>query len=964
MATAAPTMQPLDRQTARERVRHPLERLRGYIRTYVTLESAAILGLYLLLWFWIGLALDYGVFRLVGWDWVQILSWNFRAGLLGVLAAGLLVVITLKAGLRVFREFREPALALVLERRFPKQLGDCLITAVELADPQLAVRYGYSQAMVDATLGEAAEKVAKLPVAEVFDWRRLRRMSIWLAVLLVGLFLLSGGAWVGYHQIKTDSEERPQFHHFVPEFGAVAATWFERNLLLRNVIWPRTAYLELVGFPASGELRVGRDAPPPTIRAVALSWLVADSAATEGWRAMTWADITSDLLGEEMPAADLPEEWAGWTLDQIERQVQRRDSRDRLPAETVLSVDHVLEVLGERAKSPWTARHVRRLKIPEAARIHYRAGSTPYEQTFKKVADNEFAVTLGQLKESIRFTVKAEDYSTAEKRITLVPPPTVLELYRDELQPAYLLHRPPRGGTAADLRGKKHEFRNERVSLSGATSQVHVPVGTDLVLRAKTDKPLLNGVPQGVRLVVEGEGGKVPLRMLDPHTFEARFDNVQTGLDFHFEFTDTDNVIGRRHLVIRPLEDRVPDVDVLVDGLPKRKGGYMISPLARIPLAGKVRDDHGLARVEWAYTNVGLDNQSLLGPRALATGMQFIPLGHARRFAGAAYLGWLGSIFSEDVQQPTRIPVESFDVLLKAAAEQDLSPEEFTAALLTKPKPRLVKEHQFDTFLDRDAFAVEKLDLKEKNEKAPQPRYRLQLWIVATDNNIEAKAPGVSTSKEKFLFQVVSEYELLSEIAKDEENLHVKLLDTVNKLRDAKTKLDQVGRELPELKPEEFSPMARRLEELIDSLHKGSDVTREVHSDYLKILRELQLNQVQRGNLSRVEKNICDPLGFTLRQNFPDTEEALKELQKALEARTADRLRLERGQKELERLIESLARVLDAMGELMNLNKLITVLVDIEKAQRTEVSERLARLHKELEKKLLESLLDPPVKKP
>ncbi len=71
---------------------------------------------------------------------------------------------------------------------------------------------------------------------------------------------------------------------------------------------------------------------------------------------------------------------------------------------------------------------------------------------------------------------------------------------------------------------------------------------------------------------------------------------------------------------------------------------------------------------------------------------------------------------------------------------------------------------------------------------------------------------------------------------------------------------------------------------------------------------------------------------------------------------------MERAQRQYGLLLDELGRVLDAMGEIMNLNKVITLLVEIEKQQRIEVSERLQRLHKELSKKILEDLLDPPKK--
>src|SRR5207248_8105647 len=131
---------------------------------------------------WAGLLLDYGTFRLFAFDWLQELrdvapdSSNalfVRILLLGVLFAILAVLVVSKVALRWLREFNDRAVALVLERRFPKELGDRLITAVELADPKLADRYGYSKVMIAKTIDDAAHRMDTLPVSSVFNWGRL-----------------------------------------------------------------------------------------------------------------------------------------------------------------------------------------------------------------------------------------------------------------------------------------------------------------------------------------------------------------------------------------------------------------------------------------------------------------------------------------------------------------------------------------------------------------------------------------------------------------------------------------------------------------------------------------------------------------------------------------------------------------------------------------------------------------------
>src|SRR5260370_761791 len=85
-----------------------------------------------------------------------------------------------------------PTLTLVLERRFPKVLGDRLITAVELANPRESAKYGYSPIMIEQTIHEAAALVEQVPVNDVFDWRRLVRRGIWVGVMTVGLYIVTG----------------------------------------------------------------------------------------------------------------------------------------------------------------------------------------------------------------------------------------------------------------------------------------------------------------------------------------------------------------------------------------------------------------------------------------------------------------------------------------------------------------------------------------------------------------------------------------------------------------------------------------------------------------------------------------------------------------------------------------------------------------------------------------------------
>src|SRR5262245_12343445 len=259
-----------------QRIYSPLHKLRGIIRRYIAWDSLALAVILLAAWFWAGIVLDYGVFKLTGVDWVQVLPWWMRLVMLVTIAGAIAAAIAL-ALRRLLRELSPESLALVLERRFPKLLRDQLITAVELSDLDKAESYGYSRQMILETVRDVSARVDQVPVRSVFNWSRLRRRWMWALLLSIGFFLVTLAAYFGWKR-NFDVVD------FGYRFTDVSMIWAERNVLLLNTLWPRRAYLEIVDFPESGELRIGRDAPSPRIRVRALKWVIADRSANDGWR--------------------------------------------------------------------------------------------------------------------------------------------------------------------------------------------------------------------------------------------------------------------------------------------------------------------------------------------------------------------------------------------------------------------------------------------------------------------------------------------------------------------------------------------------------------------------------------------------------------------------------------------------------------------------------------------------------
>src|SRR5262249_10185099 len=106
MATVSTRVRPFDLGEAHRRVRHPLERLRGYIRAYVALEGLALLCTFLAVWVWVSLVMDYGFFKVFGVDWVQESPRLIRALALGTFFASVVALLQFPTLLpAVAREF-------------------------------------------------------------------------------------------------------------------------------------------------------------------------------------------------------------------------------------------------------------------------------------------------------------------------------------------------------------------------------------------------------------------------------------------------------------------------------------------------------------------------------------------------------------------------------------------------------------------------------------------------------------------------------------------------------------------------------------------------------------------------------------------------------------------------------------------------------------------------------------------
>ncbi|MGH7173093.1 MAG: hypothetical protein ACRELG_22660 [Gemmataceae bacterium] len=1012
MATVTTPLRSRNLAEAHQRVRSPLERLRRFIRLYVSLEGAAIVGLYLTLWFWIGLVLDYGVFRLFHFDWVQKTPWGARCGVLIVLLSGLAAAVTLKVLTRLFREFRDAALALVLERRYPQILGDRLITAVELADPRKAAEAGYSPAMVQETIHEAAQRVEQLKIKEVFDWDRLLRRGIFIGILAFGGYLVAGGIFCTVNAIQDHGFTTAGF----TQFHDVAGIWFERNILLQNVIWPRQAHLEYLDAPANEEYRIGRGDRGPTIRVRALKYVIAGAPTknaieayrawlasrgvegdeqnqlveqfhkkpAEGWRALSWFDLTPDLLGAAVPDIALPDDWkvremsAGLTLDEIELNLDKSETHKTLAADTKEGMRNVLDRLEGRATDPALSRTLRKLAIPEEVLLIYKGDTTNSQTTMQRLADNEYTGQFGDLKETVTFWVQGLDYYTASRQVVVVNPPALEHLEREEELPAYLFYRLGHDENPAALSGKKQRFKTEQVSLQGGeVSRIDVPAGSNLTLTTKASKDLASVEVVPHKLQKAGMPiTATPPKMLDERTFSTRFENVRFEQNFLFHFRDTDGVSSQRQIVIVPSEDAPPKIREFAPDKIVRKvqGGYMVTIAARIPFLAAVDDDHGLNEVRYAYT-ISVAESGRLNRRAawpLLGGLSLTPAGQGV-LPALTDLAYLLTLSAEKDRKTSQVPVEnyplpSFKKALDASPEDAVLHPDTVREEMAKAKTLPYRKLLRHFLLKADEWTRPELDplasdlplwktnpnLKQIDPSRPQPRYQMQLWLEAVDNDLDSDKtkdgqprPHLKRSEERYTFFLVSENELLTEIAKEEEQLYAKLDERYQGLLDTQNKLVQVNLDLSNsaLKVDELGAMSARTDQVLEMLEKGQNAAREVYTDYARILDEMKANQISARFLDRVAQTIVEPLknidgepNKKIDGTFESTRMAMANFRKALDGKEIDPSRAA-GKEAKEQMLEltrALEKILASMQKMTDLNAVIKIIVEIDKNETTQ----------------------------
>ncbi|MBI2825667.1 MAG: hypothetical protein HYX69_13365 [Planctomycetia bacterium] len=528
--------------------------------------------------------------------------------------------------------------------------------------------------------------------------------------------------------------------------------------------------------------------------------------------------------------------------------------------------------------------------VPEVVRIRWRTdegirGRETMNREGNATAGRDeyqdFRFTMQSVLSSLTFDVLGGDDRVRGLRVRVVESPTVSEAWLVCEYPRYM-HRAPR-----EL---------------PVTGSMQIPLGAKVKVRARANKDLERA---RIDYAVEREGfqtATVPLPGPDGdlRTFEFAVPEFDSDKTLSFTLFDTDGIHNRKPFVVAlsAVTDEPPQLSVQLHGI-----GTAISPLARLPLVGKINDDYGVAATAFDFMVDGGDPQRQ--PFAAdPAGASEVPVEEAFEVRDLELKPGQKLLFGAQAtdafylvegDQPHTATSEHFQLDV-------VTPEALRAMLESR---ELNLRQRFETIIAEVTETRDSLTRLETGGEADKKK--------AED---EAKKPADGTSPESATSAADKPAEAASPTA------------------------EPAAAELA-------SAAAIQVERARQNSEKNAQETLGVATAFDEIREELINNRIDTPELkTRLKEYIADPLRTVGEQMFPELDGRLKTLSEQLrdpaQAAAARRAALAQADAILVRLTE----VRDKMLELESFNEAIELLrgiIDSEKALQQQTRERQKR---------------------
>jgi len=459
------------------------------------------------------------------------------------------------------------------------------------------------------------------------------------------------------------------------------------------------------------------------------------------------------------------------------------------------------------------------------------------------------------------------------------------------------------------LRCEFPEYLGKKNGDFPVTGMMSLPEGTNVVVRARSSKPLSSADWRIAGEEIDDDRASVAIDAEDPTRMELALGKVSQNMTLLFTLLDEDGVSNQQPIRLRLLAtlDGIPEVDLRPVGV-----GNAITPRAQIPIEGQIEDDHGLTRAWFSVDGTNLDRQEVEFP---------LPEdGKLTRDTGPRL----------DVSTLAVVLGERFTMMVEAADNYPLADE-----------PHVGKSERYE-------FEVITEDELRARLESKEVMLRQRLSSVADE------LVRVSDTLRRTRERLVASDDPTGEVARPAEEDTDKEEDT--------EKPDETDAEAAEAGGAAAASLPLNIlaiEESLQSKDRTQSEILEIAAEFDSILSELVFNNVSylEKTEERLKVGISDPLKRVVADEYPAWAKQLRQTRQQLRdgSQVVDSIDIARAQ--LATILEELEEVLLKMEDFGNFQESLAKLRKII-AEHRELSRLTKQRREELKRELRRGLLD------